>query len=458
MSGTYESARAGRARVAGPDRPSSTRARWAWAWASPCSRRRGPRRRAAPATRSPRRRASARGVVGASSTWTRSSTCAAAGGSAPAAALLGSALAIKPLLRLDDGHIEPLEKVRTSARALARLEELAVERRGLGAAGRRRRAPPGDAAERADALAERLRERRCPAGRGCRGRRGRRGGRRPRRARHARGRGGAGVSRAASPAERLALLVVGATCWGRSAPRRPGPALRRRPAGQRLGQPGRHQRRRVLGRRWGVAGRRAGRAQGRRPASSRCRVVDRPWAYAVAAATVLGHVTLAVPAGSWRQGRGDVAGRAARAGLVVARRRRRGVRWWSCCTRWVGGASVAAALALLPACLLLPPDARGGRRPVVAAVRLRAGAGRPRSAPHQPGRFAGWRARAGSAPEDGGTTRLPVDGRTAAVGPTVHRARLCGNGCGLARPSVAAWTSTPPLIAPPVPAGRPTTT
>lgn len=43
-----------------------------------------------------------------------------------AAALLGSALAIKPLLVLDDGHIAPLEKVRTTSRALARLEELAL--------------------------------------------------------------------------------------------------------------------------------------------------------------------------------------------------------------------------------------------------------------------------------------------------------------------------------------------
>ena len=33
-----------------------------------------------------------------------------------AAAMLGSALAVKPLLHLVDGHIEPLEKVRTSAR------------------------------------------------------------------------------------------------------------------------------------------------------------------------------------------------------------------------------------------------------------------------------------------------------------------------------------------------------
>lgn len=43
-----------------------------------------------------------------------------------ASAFLGSALAIKPILGLVDGHIRPLEKVRTSSRALARLEELAV--------------------------------------------------------------------------------------------------------------------------------------------------------------------------------------------------------------------------------------------------------------------------------------------------------------------------------------------
>jgi DegV family protein with EDD domain len=44
-----------------------------------------------------------------------------------AAALLGSALAVKPILRVDDGRVGPFEKVRTSARALSRLEELAVE-------------------------------------------------------------------------------------------------------------------------------------------------------------------------------------------------------------------------------------------------------------------------------------------------------------------------------------------
>ena len=47
-----------------------------------------------------------------------------------AAALLGSALSVKPLLRVDNGRVDMLEKVRTAARALARLEELAVETAG----------------------------------------------------------------------------------------------------------------------------------------------------------------------------------------------------------------------------------------------------------------------------------------------------------------------------------------
>ena len=47
-----------------------------------------------------------------------------------AAALLGSALAVKPILALADGRIVPREKVRTSGRALARLEELAVRAAG----------------------------------------------------------------------------------------------------------------------------------------------------------------------------------------------------------------------------------------------------------------------------------------------------------------------------------------
>lgn len=45
-----------------------------------------------------------------------------------ATALVGQALAVKPILELVDGRVAPLEKVRTSAKALARLEELVVER------------------------------------------------------------------------------------------------------------------------------------------------------------------------------------------------------------------------------------------------------------------------------------------------------------------------------------------
>jgi DegV family protein with EDD domain len=74
-----------------------------------------------------------------------------------AQALLGSALAVKPLLQLDGGRIEMLEKVRTASKAIARLEEIAVERAGTS---------PVDIAvhhlaapERAENLAGRLRER-----------------------------------------------------------------------------------------------------------------------------------------------------------------------------------------------------------------------------------------------------------------------------------------------------------
>jgi DegV family protein with EDD domain len=47
-----------------------------------------------------------------------------------AAALLGGALAVKPLLAIEDGRVVNREKVRTAARALARLEELAVAAAG----------------------------------------------------------------------------------------------------------------------------------------------------------------------------------------------------------------------------------------------------------------------------------------------------------------------------------------
>src|SRR4051812_42736276 len=47
-----------------------------------------------------------------------------------AAALLGGALAVKPLLEISEGRVASLERVRTAARALARLEELAVQAAG----------------------------------------------------------------------------------------------------------------------------------------------------------------------------------------------------------------------------------------------------------------------------------------------------------------------------------------
>jgi DegV family protein with EDD domain len=47
-----------------------------------------------------------------------------------AAALLGSALSVKPLLHVVDGRVELYEKVRTTSRALSRLEEVAVTAAG----------------------------------------------------------------------------------------------------------------------------------------------------------------------------------------------------------------------------------------------------------------------------------------------------------------------------------------
>jgi DegV family protein with EDD domain len=47
-----------------------------------------------------------------------------------AAALLGGALSVKPLLRIEDGRVANLERVRTSARALSRMEDLIVEAAG----------------------------------------------------------------------------------------------------------------------------------------------------------------------------------------------------------------------------------------------------------------------------------------------------------------------------------------
>lgn len=71
-----------------------------------------------------------------------------------AAALVGTALAVKPLLHVVDGAIAPLERIRTTSRAVARLEELVVAAAQDG---------PVDVAvhhlaeqDRAEALADRL--------------------------------------------------------------------------------------------------------------------------------------------------------------------------------------------------------------------------------------------------------------------------------------------------------------
>ncbi|GAA2732464.1 DegV family protein [Pedococcus aerophilus] len=76
-----------------------------------------------------------------------------------ASAFLGSALAIKPILELVDGHIRPLEKVRTSTRALARLEEIAAAAATAATGAVDIAVHHLDSAARAEDLAERLRTR-----------------------------------------------------------------------------------------------------------------------------------------------------------------------------------------------------------------------------------------------------------------------------------------------------------
>ena len=74
-----------------------------------------------------------------------------------ARALLANALAIKPILTISGGEVAPFDRVRTTARAMARLEDVAVEHAVL--------VPSdvaihhADALDRAEALAERLRMR-----------------------------------------------------------------------------------------------------------------------------------------------------------------------------------------------------------------------------------------------------------------------------------------------------------
>jgi DegV family protein with EDD domain len=81
-----------------------------------------------------------------------------------AAAWLGSALAVKPLLHVTGGLIQPLEKVRTATRAATRMVELAAQVAGSGRA--ELAVHHLGAAQRAEQLAEQLAER-LPAARAC---------------------------------------------------------------------------------------------------------------------------------------------------------------------------------------------------------------------------------------------------------------------------------------------------
>ena len=74
-----------------------------------------------------------------------------------AQALLGSALSVKPLLHMQNGRILPLEKVRTSTKAIARLVALAVAAAGSDAVDVA--VQHFDAPERTDEVADLLRDR-----------------------------------------------------------------------------------------------------------------------------------------------------------------------------------------------------------------------------------------------------------------------------------------------------------
>ncbi|MGJ9411288.1 DegV family protein [Aeromicrobium sp. CF4.19] len=76
-----------------------------------------------------------------------------------AAALIGSALAVKPLLTITDGMVVPLERVRTTAKALSRVETLAVEAAEAAPDGVEIGVQHLANADEADAIAVRLAER-----------------------------------------------------------------------------------------------------------------------------------------------------------------------------------------------------------------------------------------------------------------------------------------------------------
>ena len=136
----------------------STRGRWAWAWGSWSCRRPAPLRTGLDAQAIAE---AARARAGTSRAFFFVATLEhlrRGGRIGPAAAFVGSALAIKPLLVLDDGIISPAGEgadVRAGAGTAGRPRG----RRGGGPAGRGRRAPPGrdGAGRRAGGAAARLR-------------------------------------------------------------------------------------------------------------------------------------------------------------------------------------------------------------------------------------------------------------------------------------------------------------
>ena len=175
------------------------RAPWPWRPGSPCCPARRPRapaaRREAVAALVRRTGPRLRPPTSTSTPW---STCGGAAGSAPAAAVLGSALSVKPLLTVADGRDPPVragpDRVEGAGPA------------GGARAGRAGRGPPGSS-DQVDVAVHHLDNR---GGRGAPGRpaagpgrgqrdrrrRGQRGDRRPRRPGHARHRGlAAGLTR-----------------------------------------------------------------------------------------------------------------------------------------------------------------------------------------------------------------------------------------------------------------------
>lgn len=74
---------------------------------------------------------------------------------ASASAFVGQALHVKPILRIVDGHVEPVDRVRTEGKAINRLVELALA--GLTGPTHEVAISDLDAAGRADAVAEQVR-------------------------------------------------------------------------------------------------------------------------------------------------------------------------------------------------------------------------------------------------------------------------------------------------------------